>query len=308
VEPLRRFRDSYLSHPAGVEHRLLVLYNGVAADRALDMWESELADVPHEALRTERPVQDLDAYRYAAERIAAESLCFLNSHSVLLADGWLAALANALRQPGVGLVGASGSWASMRSLARYDLGLGGPYRRVFHSRAEVRAQLAVLGAKRSAATDKSDSGPLGKLRVAARVLEQTSGFRSFPAPHVRTNGFMLARDTLLALRWPSTRRKAQAHRLESGRESITRQVQVRGLGVLVVARGGASFAVEDWPLSRTFWQGGQENLLIADNQTADYASGDAEMRAFLARYAWGRNADPSSEDRFCGAVSELWGR
>jgi hypothetical protein len=301
VEPLRRFRDSYLRHPAGVEHRLLLLYNGCGAGADLAAWESELVDVPHQVLRTDRPVQDLDAYRYAAERIDAESFCFLNSHSVLLADGWLAALASALRQAGTGLVGASGSWASMRSLARYDLGLGGPYRHVFDSRSEVRSQLAALGTKRSAATANSYAGPLGKLRVAARVLEQTSG--SFPVAHVRTNGFMLARDTLLSLRWPSLRRKAHAHRLESGAESITAQVKARGLVSLVVARDGGVFEPARWPLSRTFWQGAQENLMIADNQTADYAEGDAPMRRFLARYAWGREADPARDGPLEAAIA-----
>lgn len=302
VEPLRRFRDSYLRHSAGVEHRLLLLYNGCGAGADLAAWERELVDVPHEVLRTGRPVQDLDAYRYAAERIDAESFCFLNSHSVLLVDGWLAALASALRQPGTGLVGASGSWASMRSLARYDLGLGGPYRHAFDSRSEVRSQLAALGAKRSAATGNSYAGPLGKLRVAARVLEQTRGFCPFPIAHVRTNGFMLARDTLLSLRWPSLRRKAHAHRLESGAESITAQVHAQGLDSLVVACDGGVFEPERWPLSRTFWQGGQEYLMIADNQTADYAEGDEPMRRFLARYAWGREADPAFDGAVAGAL------
>jgi len=295
VGPLHRFRDSYLRHPAGVEHRLLVLYNGVAAGADLADWESELADVQHELLRTDRPVQDLDAYRYAAERTDADSLCFMNSYSVLLADGWLASLAGALAQPGVGLVGASGSWASMRSLARYDLGLGGPYGGVLERRSQVRKQLARLARARSG-PDRDGStprSPIDKLRVAVRVLEQTRGFLAFPAAHVRTNGFLLDRDLLLDLRWPSLRRKAHAHRLESGATGITEQVRARGLQALVVARDGAAYPPDRWHLSRTFWQGDQESLMIADNQTRDYADGDLEMRAFLSRYAWGRDADPS---------------
>lgn len=295
VESLRRFRDSYLRHPGGCEHRLLVLYNGIAHERDLDAYESELVDLPHELLRTPSPMQDLDAYRYAAEHTTAASYCFLNSYSVLLADGWLASLTAALEQPGAGIAGASGSWASMRSLARYDLLLGGPYSRVFDDRSQVRSQLAKLAATRarSPAPNTRERWPLAKLRVAFRVLEQTRGFLAFPAAHVRTNGFLLARDTLLALSWPRLRRKAQAHRLESGVGGITEQIRRAGLEALVVARDGSAYTSRQWHLSRTFWQGDQENLLVADNQTTDYANGDRDMRAFLARYAWGLHADPS---------------
>ena len=45
----------------------------------------------------------------------AEHLCFVNSESVPLAEGWLAALAAAVREPGVGAVGATGSYEATRS-------------------------------------------------------------------------------------------------------------------------------------------------------------------------------------------------
>jgi len=44
--------------------------------------------------------------------------------------------------------------------------------------------------------------------------------------------------------------------------------------------------------SRTLWQGDQEGLLVADNQTLHYTHGDFELRHLLSTLAWGICADP----------------
>jgi hypothetical protein len=109
----------------------------------------------------------------------------------------------------------------------------------------------------------------------------------FPNPHVRTNGFMLAREVMLTLDWPDTHRKRRALELESGMHSITRQVWARGLRALVAGRDGRSYECERWHESRTFRSGSQENLLIADNRTREYVEADPARRGQLARFAWG---------------------
>jgi len=112
----------------------------------------------------------------------------------------------------------------------------------------------------------------------------------FPNPHVRTTGFMLERDLMLTLDWPATMHKRSALKLESGTPNITRQVLARGLRVLVVGRDGRGYERERWPESRTFRSGSQENLLIADNRTREYADAPPVRRAQLARFAWGDSA------------------
>jgi hypothetical protein len=67
-----------------------------------------------------------------------------------------------------------------------------------------------------------------------------------------------------------------------------------GLRPLVVGKDGRCYEKEEWHTSNTFWQGDQQNLLVADNQTNDYQNGSAERRLFLSRYAWGENAAPSA--------------
>ena len=67
---------------------------------------------PSEALFVEDRGFDLATYFRAAVEISADSFCFLNSYSEILAPGWLALMHRHLSQPGVGVVGASGNLIS----------------------------------------------------------------------------------------------------------------------------------------------------------------------------------------------------
>jgi hypothetical protein len=102
---------------------------------------------------------------------------------------------------------------------------------------------------------------------------------------------MIETTTLAQLRAGPLESKIATYRLESGTASITAQVQRLGLRTLVVDRHGRQFEPGDWPASRTFWQGGQENLMIADKQTGHYAEVDDAGREVLAGFAWGERAD-----------------
>jgi hypothetical protein len=82
--------------------------------------------------------------------------------------------------------------------------------------------------------------------------------------------------------------KLDAFLFESGPNSMTRQVQSRGLETLVVGRNGQGYPPGSWPSSDTFRQDEQANLLIGDNQTRHFdALSPVDQRA-LARWTWGR--------------------
>lgn len=109
LEPARRFVSSYRAHPAGTEHELLVVFAGPEADRG--PWHEAFAAVEHERLDVGTGM-DLSHYRAAVDHREAEAYCFLNTSSEILADGWLGLMADALAQPGVGIVGTCGSYES----------------------------------------------------------------------------------------------------------------------------------------------------------------------------------------------------
>jgi len=125
---LERFVRSYRAHDAGAEHDLVVLYNGFRQGEDLSPWRRVLADVEHRELRLDRPVLDLAAYRQAVDLDVAKRYCFVNSHSEVLADGWLGGLERHLLAPGVGMVGTGGSLESAYSCAPRPLR---PFRRDF---------------------------------------------------------------------------------------------------------------------------------------------------------------------------------
>lgn len=244
IEPVRAFVDSYRRHRPGIEHRLVVALKGYDTSERLAAVRRELGDLPCEEVRADPSLLDLATYRTVAGDLGERFVCFLNTESRVLAQGWLHLLRRAAGGgEGVGIAGATGSYESMFS----------------------------------------DSLPWLK-PVRSRQ------FSAFPNPHVRTNAFMLPRDVLMTLEWPLVRDKARAHRLESGRRGITRQVLDRGLRALLVARDGTTFDTADWPSSGTFRLGDQQRLLVADKRTDQYAQATGDRRLALARAAWGRAA------------------
>jgi hypothetical protein len=220
-----------------------------------------LSSVPHTKLSCPDRGFDLGSYFFASERVKERLVMFTNSYSVLQGDRWLAKILDAYSQPRVGLVGATGSWESLSSQylnKRFDT-----------SQSRFRDVLA-------------------KGKALAVGLPLLALFPAFPNIHLRTNGFLLAREDFLAMRPRIICTKLDAWLFESGRNSMTRQVLGRGLGVLVVGRDGSAYRPTEWPQSMTFWRSTQENLLLHDNRTIAYERGNAEVRAKRSEAAWGR--------------------
>jgi hypothetical protein len=262
IEPFRNFLDSYLNHPAGVGHELLILFKGFSGSSDITPYESLLKNTPHTFLVLPDTGFDLGPYFVAAERSNCRYLCFLNSFSLVQANDWLLKLYRQITKPGVGLVGATGSWGSMC-----------PGR---------------LTTKKALPLWKKLLRPLvwRMIRAYFRLY-----FEPFPNSHIRTNGFMVSRDAMLKIRRGPLLTKMHAYRLESGKNSITRQIERMGLEAIVVGKDGVGYGKNEWDVSNTFWSQAQSNLLIADNQTRKYDAEEGEQRSRWERFAWGRAAD-----------------
>jgi hypothetical protein len=254
AEPFRAFLDAYAQYPAGLEHELVVVYNGFADGDA-----SMRADLPHRDLYLAPRAIDLVAYRRAAEQLDHDVLCLINSTTEPLADGWLAKLVGALGE-GVGAAGATGTWES--HLTQHE-------REMRRERGWSPRDVAA--------------------RVAMRVQRPrlVRRFAPFPSPHLRTTGLALRRDVMLDI-WPSELGgKLDAHAFESGRDGLAARLQRRGLEERVVGRDGVAYPPDRWPESATFRAGGQANLLLADKRTRLFERADPAERAALAEAAWG---------------------
>ena len=90
--PLRWFLESYRKYPAGIDHELILVFKAFVSRTLPEEYHTMLDEVPHRALFVADGGFDLGSYFFAAKTCEHEFLCFLNSRSVILADGWLAKL------------------------------------------------------------------------------------------------------------------------------------------------------------------------------------------------------------------------
>jgi hypothetical protein len=128
---------------------------------------------------------------------------------------------------------------------------------------------------------------LHRLNVYVEQIKFKHYFDPFPNHHLRTNGFMISRNIISKIDFRPLHDKMDAHRFESGKNSLTKQILQMGLDILVVGKNGQGYHKDEWCRSGTFRQGEQINLLIADNQTNTYLHADPELREMLSHLAWG---------------------
>jgi hypothetical protein len=342
LDPLRRFRDSYAAHPAGIDHNLVVIYKGFRQAGALDAARAVFAPLRHAGIELPDAGYDIGAYLGAARRLADDYVCFVNTFTEVAAAGWLGHLHRQAVSPEVGIAGATGSYESLHSSLELankvrwlcnDLRI--PYdRRLVHyydfvlrvacptwkrrgSGARISAAEDLLArlkawrwryrASRSfveAARRASPALPVNEqferhwsqLLRPGRPMADYAQFPPFPNPHVRTNGFMLRRDRLLELGFPTPPSKIAACAFESGAEGLTSRLRRRGLRARVVDRQGRGYDVHEWPGSRTFRLQEQQDLLVRDKQTRAFDAMPPGERYTHRRLTWGSYAGPAPAD------------
>lgn len=253
--PFDAFLRSLRAHLPGAPWTLVLIFKGFERRADAEPYLAEVADLPREAVFVSDDGTDIAAYGKAAAATAFEVAGFFNSFCELVAPRWFEHLVGHLARPGVGLVGATGSLESV-----------------------VRNHVIYGRAARGLVAKTT------KYALAAGLLPV---FPPFPNAHVRTNAFMIRRaDFLAAHRVPGGGRFA-ALVFESGWLSLTRQIQRRGLEVLVVDRDGRGLPPARWADAATFRSGAQDRALVRDNRWREYAQASAERQQLLRRLAWG---------------------
>jgi hypothetical protein len=310
IAAFQSFARSYAAHPAGIEHDLIVIFKGYEDSRELAEAAAVFSPLRYTPLELPDEGFDLGSYLNAARRLAHEYVCCLNTYSVILADGWLEKLHAQARIPGVGIAGATGSYEGLRdtiTLIQKGIWMSQQEGVGRRSRDRVRRYFQYfLGSSTSMAAGEGPDGEgaeceasPGRVESAyqrwwAAVLQDGRGsiadlvrFPPFPNPHIRTNAFMARRSRFLAFEKAPIVTKMDACHFESGVNGMTRQVLADRLDARIVGRNGIAYDVADWPDSGTFRLGRQENLLVADNQTALWETFNEEVRATFALMTWG---------------------
>jgi hypothetical protein len=292
---LRGFADALRAHPPGTDSELVLAMKGFSSRSQAQPYLDEVADLAPEVLFFEDRGFDLGTYFAVAARLRRHRYCFVKCQCRPLVDGWLARLDAALDRPGVGQAGSTGSWASLHSWLLYATGLPSAYRDVLPPRQVVREVIAAMQVEQGAIERPSAAHSIRmRVRTLPNVPEELLGFKPFPVASMRLTSFVITHAALSELRLFEIHVKGDTLALESGRQSFTAQLQRMGCTSLVVDRAGSVYEPEHWHRSRTFMQGDQEGLLVAENHTQCYAEGDLARRRFLSGTAWGPYADPTA--------------
>jgi hypothetical protein len=270
-QQLQTFIESYRVHPAGVAHDLLFVFKGFTDAQVPAEYNALLRGLSYEIFFVPDRGFDIEPYLAVARAFEHRFFCFLNSFSVVLADDWLAKL-RAHIGANVGSVGATGSHESHYTNAQRAT--SGP----------LTYLRRVLGYSLRGRRPQSPTAYLAQRREL-QLFKQY--FAPFPNHHIRTNAFLMAREVLLRLACGAITNKMDAMRFESGKAGLTRQLSALSLRTLVVGRDGRAYEPERWCQSHTFRSGLQENLLVADNRTREYATADAATKKYLCEVTWG---------------------
>ncbi len=328
VKAFERFVRSYEAHPSGQDHQLVVIYKGFENNRDLRAARKAFSGVRHKSVLISDEPYDIGAYLHAAKRIDSTYVCFVNTHTEILADNWLAHLRNAMRNPEIGMAGATASFESLydsMALTVKMVWIAG-HNYLYHTSELVQSYKFTLGGDTAnwlaAGLKKTGPMPLARLHNYRAIEEawQTKwrlllsdgqsynflrGFPRFPNPHVRSNGFIIDRKLLLGFFSDLPHTKEAAYAFESGPLSLSARVVGKGLKLALVTRQGEVVFQDKWVDSKTFRLGDQSNLLMADNQTRGFDTASQAERRTFTMMSWGETACKPSGGYPLGLVFDV---
>ncbi len=321
---LDTFPRTYAQFDAGIDHDLVVIRKGGTRKRgaslALELMfeDRSIAGRQVDFIDLEDVGYDIQAYMQLAGALRHEYVCFLNSHSEIACDGWLAKLFAPLEHPGIGVAGATASYESIIDTLHLNdkiAWLGSTDRLPWsddlfewfgdvldvHARHYVqagpdRAHKPDPHAARDGAIPYDDAIAFARRWMALTrpggVFHDFTRFKRFPNPHIRTNAFLMRRETLVGLGVRLENSKASCLEFESGPTGLQARIEQAGLRAVLVAADGAWYDVEDWPKSRTFRLGDQSNTMVKDNRVREVETSPDSARRRLDAVTWGEYLAP----------------
>jgi hypothetical protein len=252
------FFSSYQAFPAGLSHDLVILLKGWTCEKQLNKFKHLGSTVAAKFIELPDDGFDWGAYFRAANVLEYDYLSFFNTYCEFLHAEWLRIMHKGFEFNATGAVGCTGSWESMLPSFNFMMGYFLQY--------------------------------AYSIKDLARWLKNHMFFPRYPNPHMRSNAFIIRRKTMLAFasecRIPAN--KEQAYALESGFAGLTRFLCKKGLPPLVAGADEKYYSWNDWDKNRIFRQNDCSNLLVADNQTRDFAMRSEAEKAIFMASTWKR--------------------
>ena len=312
-----RFINSYKQHRSGSKHDLVIIWKGFEAHNESKKEVTDYLDDLHfQSISVMDEVGfDVTAYRLAVDQLPHNTFCFLNTFSEIVTDDWLKILLRGFAESGRGLAGASGSsesfldsfkkinrilWLCRQNIPyNHQLALEWSHEIVKFTPewlnrsnwTKLVAKIKYILGHRPNFSSKLETEFERIWNTEIMTSDSLKGFASypnFPNPHIRSNAFIVDRETFIrALPTPPTT-KYQCLQFESGCNGLTNIAIQGGIRPLVVGRNGQLYPLNQLKNSGTFRIGNQKNLLVTDNQTRIFSAfSKAQQRMFtsLSLYA-----------------------
>jgi hypothetical protein len=269
---LEEFIHSYKRYDSGINHKLIILFNGHKNDSELFSFLDFLnaSQVNFEVKKTSERL-DITSYFDVAKYMDTEFVLFFNTYSIIQDNQWLRKYAIQFNDNAIGVVGATGCYGDFGHYEDYNKSI---------SRVK-KANFALADLK--------------------KILYFCYNFYPKVKPHIRTNAFMIRREVFLSLKCNVMRpfflafiharlknSKLGSLCFEHGNNSMTAQILAKGLKPILVGRDGRAYEIENWENANTFWINEQDNLLVSDNQTRKFTDAEINARRQMTFNAWGR--------------------
>lgn len=268
---LELFLDSYKNNIAGIEHDLIIVFNGYVNEDEITPFLFLLANSSIEYhIQKTTSKYDIDVYYYITNKYNNYLyFLYLNTYSNILHKNWLLYFYNNINQNNVGCVSATGAWGDFDHRMEYNKSI---------------KQLLSFNIN---------------IKSLKKVIYFRFNFYPTVGIHLRTNAFIIQREIFLNIKRPKVKpyflsfflglnkKKLRSFCFEHGDNSFTKQLIKKGYKIKIINKLGLAYDIENWAKSNIFWNGDQENLLIQDNQTSKYSNASLENQKKMRFTAWG---------------------
>lgn len=307
-----KFINSYKQHRSGHKHDLVIIWKGFESNNeAKSKVLENLYRVQFRSISMVDEVGfDVTAYKIAVDQLPHNNFCFFNTFSQIVTDDWLKFLVEGFAESGQGLAGASGSsesfldsfkkinkilWLCKQNIP-YDHQLALEWSHEIvkfapdwldrSNRTKLLEKIKYLLGKRPNFSSTLETEFERIWNTEIMTSDSTKGFLpfpSFPNPHIRSNAFVVDRETFVRALPTLPTTKYHCLQFESGYNSLTNIAIKRGIRPLVVGRNGRFYPLNQLKNSGTFRVGNQKNLLVTDNQTRKFwAFNKAQQRVYTS--------------------------
>jgi hypothetical protein len=281
---IKRFKESYLKHSAGFEHKLIIIRKGF--ENHEQEWEQLMNReiISYECRSYPDADHTLGYYRKILEDYSDRYVLFCTASCELLVDNWL--LLFMKHASPNRLMAHCGSYASTQDVILHNKSVSIKCKPSFYKSNNFctnycpykKANVSILTKITRKVKNKFFSILRDRTEYGKHCIEN---FYSFPNPFLRTSAFMVPPNLLQRIRyWPDisvVTNKSDAQLHESGKDSLSIQALKAGYELLVVGADGIAYPMEQWKESRTMSYN-QENLIIGDHMNKCYSYASPEMR------------------------------